>query len=59
MPRQARNIVDRMVADPDVDIANDWKMVTMFIGGNDMCAYCTDRVSQIGILSFISHCSIQ
>ena len=47
MPRQARNLVDRMVADPTVDMANDWKMVSLFIGGNDLCSYCSDRVSSL------------
>ena len=28
-----------------VDFENDWKLVTLFIGGNDLCQYCNDRVS--------------
>ena len=45
MPRQARNLIERMKNDPMMDLENDWKMITVFIGGNDMCTYCTDRVS--------------
>ena len=31
---------------PDIDIANDWKMVTVFIGANDLCsASCLNPVS--------------
>jgi phospholipase B1 len=26
----------------EIDFANDWKLVTLFIGGNDLCALCKD-----------------
>ena len=44
MPRQAQNLVNKMQNDPNVDYANDWKVVTLFIGGNDLCDYCNDAV---------------
>lgn len=28
-----------------VNFAKDWKLTTLFIGGNDLCAYCKDRVT--------------
>lgn len=28
----------------EVDFANDWKLVTLWIGGNDLCAYCEGKV---------------
>lgn len=28
-----------------VDFDRDWKVITMFVGGNDICDYCTDSVS--------------
>lgn len=31
----------------DVNFENDWKLVTIFIGGKDLCEYCTDQVSLI------------
>lgn len=35
-----------MRASPDIDIAHDWKMVTVFIGANDICsAACINPVS--------------
>ncbi|PIK56148.1 putative phospholipase B1, membrane-associated-like, partial [Apostichopus japonicus] len=40
MPEQARELVERILADPEVDNENDWKVVTLFIGGNDLCQYC-------------------
>lgn len=40
MPLQAETLVQKMKDDPNIDIANDWKMVTIFIGGNDLCLAC-------------------
>jgi phospholipase B1 len=48
MPSQANLLVDRMVkALGPAKYAADWKLVTFFIGGNDLCGYCkdTDRFS--------------
>lgn len=28
-----------------IDFENDWKIITVFIGGNDLCASCNDLVS--------------
>uniref|UniRef100_A0A2A4IVJ9 Phospholipase B1, membrane-associated n=1 Tax=Heliothis virescens TaxID=7102 RepID=A0A2A4IVJ9_HELVI len=44
--KQAKIIVARMRSSPEIDIANDWKMVTVFIGANDLCsASCLNPVS--------------
>jgi phospholipase B1 len=40
MPYQAQLIVDRCREDERIDVINDWKMVTLFIGGNDFCGSC-------------------
>jgi phospholipase B1 len=46
MPYQARLLVDRLKSGKEgVDIRNDWKVITVFIGGNDLCGYCDDRVT--------------
>lgn len=29
-----------MKADENVNLEEDWKLVTLFIGGNDLCASC-------------------
>jgi hypothetical protein len=29
---------------PEIDFKNDWKLVTLFIGANDLCETCTGRV---------------
>ncbi|CAF3262459.1 unnamed protein product [Rotaria socialis] len=48
MPTQANMLADRMItALGAAKFASDWKLVTFFIGGNDLCSYCkaTDRLS--------------
>ena len=45
MPFQARLLVEKMKSGKEgIDFQNDWKVITMFIGGNDLCDYCKDRV---------------
>jgi phospholipase B1 len=44
MAGQARLLVARMKADPHITIAEDWKVVTIFIGANDLCDYCQNPV---------------
>ncbi|XP_019953531.2 phospholipase B1, membrane-associated [Paralichthys olivaceus] len=45
VPGQVRNLVDLLKKDSSVDFNNDWKLVTLFIGGNDLCQYCHDPAS--------------
>ncbi|XP_075963706.1 phospholipase B1, membrane-associated-like [Anarhichas minor] len=45
IPGQVRRLIDTMKNDSTVDFENDWKLVTLFIGGNDLCQYCNDRAS--------------
>ena len=40
LPTQARTLLERMKADPMVDMEADWKVITLWIGGNDLCAAC-------------------
>jgi len=40
MPYQARLLVKRIQQDKSIDQKRDWKMVTLFIGGNDLCSSC-------------------
>ncbi|XP_076442169.1 phospholipase B1, membrane-associated-like [Babylonia areolata] len=40
---QARKLIDRMKTDPKVDFANDWKVVTILSGNNDLCDYCNKK----------------
>ncbi|XP_029315903.1 phospholipase B1, membrane-associated [Cottoperca gobio] len=45
IPGQIRLLIDTMKNNTAVDFENDWKLVTLFIGGNDLCQYCNDRAS--------------
>lgn len=40
---ETEDLVNRMREDPDIDMDNDWKLITLFIGGNDLCSYCEDE----------------
>jgi hypothetical protein len=45
MAGQANILVDRMIRDlGDAEFASAWKLVTFFIGGNDLCDYCNSPV---------------
>ena len=43
MADQAATIVKRLKESDKIDFQNDWKVVTLFIGGNDLCDYCKDK----------------
>ena len=61
---QAQIVVDRMkatnssVSDTamDFDFETSWKLMTILIGGNDMCDFCTDRVEICDHFHFIHIC---
>uniref|UniRef100_A0AC35U836 Lipase_GDSL domain-containing protein n=1 Tax=Rhabditophanes sp. KR3021 TaxID=114890 RepID=A0AC35U836_9BILA len=43
LPNQARDLVGKIQRHADViDNTNDWKLLNIFIGGNDACHYCLD-----------------
>ncbi|XP_052001893.1 phospholipase B1, membrane-associated [Xyrauchen texanus] len=44
MANQARAVIKRMKEDTKIDFQNDWKVITIFIGGNDLCAHCSDTL---------------
>ena len=44
MPGQAELLVKRMKSNPNTDFDNDWKIITLFVGGNDLCDFCEDKV---------------
>ncbi|XP_048831450.1 phospholipase B1, membrane-associated isoform X1 [Brienomyrus brachyistius] len=54
MVSQVRVLVEKMRNDPRIDFENDWKVITMFIGGNDLCDHCTDTV-YFSPNNFVSH----
>ncbi|XP_033110898.1 phospholipase B1, membrane-associated-like [Anneissia japonica] len=40
---QVGELIDMMKADSSIDYENDWKVVTIFIGTNDLCHYCLNE----------------
>jgi len=42
LPGQADLFIAKLKSMPNVDIQNDWKVLTIWIGGNDLCEYCND-----------------
>ncbi|CAF0768007.1 unnamed protein product [Rotaria sordida] len=42
MPDQARLLMNRMKEEKLCDWDNDWKVITIFVGGNDLCTFCED-----------------
>jgi phospholipase B1, membrane-associated len=43
MTEQAIKLVARIKADPRIDIQKDWKLITLFVGANDLCASCINK----------------
>ncbi|EYC01304.1 hypothetical protein Y032_0108g3 [Ancylostoma ceylanicum] len=47
LPGQARTLVSLLHNHPEaVNYNEDWKLLNIFIGGNDMCSFCKDRTLQ-------------
>ena len=47
MPGDAIQLIHRLQRSDDagkIDFKNDWKLATLFVGGNDMCDYCKEKV---------------
>uniref|UniRef100_A0A8D0GNK3 Phospholipase B1, membrane-associated n=1 Tax=Sphenodon punctatus TaxID=8508 RepID=A0A8D0GNK3_SPHPU len=43
-PSQVRRLVDLMKTDTRINFQEDWKLITLFIGGNDLCKFCSDPI---------------
>ncbi|CAH1264274.1 PLB1 [Branchiostoma lanceolatum] len=43
MAKQAKDLVQRMKDSKEINFEKDWKVVTMLIGGNDLCDFCNDK----------------
>ncbi|GMS87151.1 hypothetical protein PENTCL1PPCAC_9326, partial [Pristionchus entomophagus] len=54
MEEQAADLVRRMKEHPEIDYANHWKLVHMFIGGNDICSWC-HRGDSLNSTSYAEH----
>jgi phospholipase B1 len=54
MPKQAQSLVDKMEKALGAKFSTEWKLVTFFIGGNDLCAYCKD-VNRYSVANYKSN----
>ncbi|KFP88878.1 Phospholipase B1, membrane-associated, partial [Acanthisitta chloris] len=43
MPAQARELVELMRRSSKIDFKEDWKLITILVGGSDLCQYCLDK----------------
>ncbi|XP_046583106.1 phospholipase B1, membrane-associated-like [Haliotis rubra] len=50
MPEQADLLVQRLRNDPNINFQNDWKLITIFIGGNDLCQFCADEPDHTAVM---------
>ena len=44
MPVQVDRLIEELNTNPEYNMTHDWKLLTICIGGNDMCAACEDSV---------------
>ncbi|XP_063079930.1 phospholipase B1, membrane-associated-like [Engraulis encrasicolus] len=51
---QTRNMIDTFKSYSGLNFTDDWKLVTVFIGLNDICDYCKDK-TLFSADNFISH----
>jgi len=42
LPDQAMDLIEKIRDSSEVNLEEDWKVVTIWIGGNDLCDYCND-----------------
>ncbi|XP_030069583.1 interferon-induced very large GTPase 1-like [Microcaecilia unicolor] len=43
LPEMTRHLVDALKKYPGISFEKDWKVVTIFIGANDLCDYCKNK----------------
>uniref|UniRef100_A0A4W6EHF8 Phospholipase B1, membrane-associated n=1 Tax=Lates calcarifer TaxID=8187 RepID=A0A4W6EHF8_LATCA len=43
IPAQVQALIKAMRGHKEVNFEKDWKLVTIFVGANDLCHYCTDQ----------------
>ncbi len=46
MPEQARKLVEAFKKHKIIRIDRGWKLITLLVGGNDLCQFCDDTVGK-------------
>ncbi|XP_067420899.1 phospholipase B1, membrane-associated [Emydura macquarii macquarii] len=54
MSTQARELVELMRGSSKINFKEDWKLITLFVGGNDLCHYCLDRKTY-SVENYVKH----
>ncbi|WKX97061.1 hypothetical protein Q1695_013033 [Nippostrongylus brasiliensis] len=54
LPDQARTLISRLKAHPDVDFDNDWKFINVLIGSNDLCRICENQTN-LGVDQYVDN----
>ncbi|KAM5129988.1 phospholipase B1, membrane-associated-like [Mantella aurantiaca] len=42
-PEQVRHLIDTLKTLPGINYEEDWKVITIFVGANDLCDYCKNK----------------
>ncbi|XP_016065561.1 PREDICTED: phospholipase B1, membrane-associated [Miniopterus natalensis] len=54
MPAQAKALVELMKMDPKINLEKDWKLITLFIGSNDLCHHCY-KPRNYSVMEYVQH----
>ncbi|TKS76262.1 Phospholipase B1, membrane-associated [Collichthys lucidus] len=54
IPSQTKTLVARMKNDSRINFESDWKVITVFIGGNDVCDHCYNSLLH-SVDNFVHH----
>ncbi|KAK0397005.1 hypothetical protein QR680_001938 [Steinernema hermaphroditum] len=46
LPSQAHDLINKLTTHKEINMEEDWKLLNIFIGGNDVCGYCRDPVGR-------------
>ncbi|XP_054900122.1 phospholipase B1, membrane-associated [Poeciliopsis prolifica] len=57
LPNQTRKLIDTLRQHKGLNFAEDWKLLTILIGMNDICDYCKDK-SQFSVDNFIRYLTL-
>ncbi|XP_014116844.1 PREDICTED: phospholipase B1, membrane-associated [Pseudopodoces humilis] len=54
MPAQARALVELMRSSSKINFKEDWKLITILVGGSDLCQYCLDKETY-SVQKYVKH----
>nr|XP_055043027.1 phospholipase B1, membrane-associated isoform X3 [Misgurnus anguillicaudatus] len=57
LPEQVRHLIDTLKTYEDINFDEDWKLLTVLIGMNDICDYCKDK-SLFSVENFVHYMTV-